>query len=218
MSIAYYPLPSIGIGRGPPRYAMYEPGIMSKEEYYEEEPYYGEEYEIYPEDKGEYIEGCENGECYRTTTSLDPEIMELSNAMQEGDLDENGVITADDVLQGPSGGWGGGVGNVLSPGLPQYLRNSLLPLDSWQKMETETEQEQDIALLEDELADTELKNKLDLEKLLGEKKAKISKWQMMMIAGGVTTLIAISVFIYKRATKRKSRSTATAAPSPPPAG
>lgn len=204
MSLVYYPLPSIGAGgRGPPRYAMYEPNMSEKEEFIDSEEYYPEE-------------DCANGECYRTlATSTGSDIMELGGGM-EGDLDDNGVITADDVLRGPSGGWGGGVGNVLSPGLPQYLRNSLLPLDSWQKMETQTEEEQDIAALEDALADTELKNKLDMEKMLGEKKAKITKWHMMMIAGGVTTLIAISVFIYKRATKRKARAATT--PSPPPAG
>jgi hypothetical protein len=77
MSIVYYPLPAIGVSRGPPRYAMYEPN-MSKEEYIDEE--YPEDEEFYPEEE---IAGCENGECYRTLggEEYDPEIMELSNEM-----------------------------------------------------------------------------------------------------------------------------------------
>ena len=152
-------------------------------------------------------EDCLNGECYRTLTSMsdnDSEIMELSNAIAEGDIDADGVITERDVLRGPSGPWGAGVGNVMSPGLPQYLRNSLLPLDSWQKMETQTEEEQDIAALEDALADIELKSKLGDD---DTKKAKITKWHMMMIAGTVVTLISIIVFVYKRIvgkTRRKA--------------
>lgn len=204
--------------------------MSTKEEFLDDEEFYDEggeeeffDAELEGRDKGDYTpeeytsEDCLNGECYRTLTSMsdDPEIMELSDAIAEGDLDENGVITADDVLQGPSGGWGGGVGNVLSPGLPQYLRNSLLPLDSWQKMETQSEEEEEISALEEALADTELKRKLSLD---DKKKAKITKWHMMMIAGTVVTLISIIVFVYKRIGKTRKATTAAAprAPSPPP--
>jgi hypothetical protein len=168
MSIAYYPLPAIGVSRGPPRYAMYEPN-MSEEEYYEEEPLDGEEEEEY-----------------------DPE-MEYA----EGDLDENGTITADDVLQGGGGGFGGGFGNALAPALPEYLRNSMMPLDSWQSFEGDKETEREVKALEDQLTDIELQSEIDLKKEK-ESKFKLSKWHIMMIAGIATTLIAILFLIMKR--------------------
>lgn len=185
MSIVYYPLPAIGVSRGPPRYAMYEPNMS--EEYFDEEP---EEYMI---EDDFYID--------------DPEIMELSNAMasgefQEGDLDENGIINEHDVLRGPSGGWGGGVGNVIGAGLPAYFRNSLMPLDSWQSHDKLTDELQEIAALEEELANTNLQSKLDLENALEEGKTKITKWHIMIISGTITSLIATVMLIYRRVGKK----------------
>ena len=86
-------------------------------------------------------------------------------------------------------------GNVLSPALPTYLRNSLLPLDTWQTLETETEQEQAIADLEAQLqsAKADADAQLELEK----KRSKITKWHMLTIGGITVTLIAIIYLIYR---------------------
>ncbi len=143
---------------------------MSEEEYYEEEePLDGEE---------EYIEGGDI-------------------PFEEGDLDESGNITADDVLQGGGGGFGGGFGNALAPALPEYLRNSLMPLDSWQSFEGDKETERQVKALEDQLTDIELQSAIDLKKAK-ESKFKLSKWHIMMIAGIATTLVAILFLIMKR--------------------
>lgn len=87
-------------------------------------------------------------------------------------------------------------GNVLSPALPEYLRNALLPLDTWQRFETEREQEEEIMNLEDGLQKAEADARAQLKK--EEQANKISKWNLISIAGVTITLIAVVYFIYKR--------------------
>lgn len=87
-------------------------------------------------------------------------------------------------------------GNVLSPGLPEYLRNSLMSLDTYQGMETEREQEDEVRNLEQQLAMAESDAAAQLK--AEERKNKLSKWHFVGIAGVAITLIAIVYFIYKR--------------------
>ena len=165
---------------------------MSEEEYYDEEPLDEEDEEEYDPEIME-VEEEMNGD----GGEEEEEYIEAEAEAEEGDLDENGVITADDVLQGGGGGFGGGFGNALAPALPEYLRNSLMPLDSWQEFEGDKETEREVRSLEDQLSDIELKSKINLEEE-NEGKLKLSKWHIMMIAGIATTLIAILFFIMKR--------------------
>ena len=156
----------------------------------EDELYEDEEYGEDPESYGEEV--------------YDPDIFETAAEGEEedggaGPLEEGLYPTmADDVLRGPSGGFGGGIGNVLSPGLPSYLRNSLMSLDAYQQKEKQSDEQSEIAALEEDLANTELMNKLELEKTLGEGKAKITKWHIMIISGVITTLIAIVTLVWRR--------------------
>jgi len=97
----------------------------------------------------------------------------------------------DDIIAELEGGEG--VGNVQDPILSRNLRNSLLSLDSWQHVEREADKELEISALQDELASTSAQ--LEESSSAG---IELSKWQIGMIAGVIITLIAISVFIFKR--------------------
>jgi hypothetical protein len=87
-------------------------------------------------------------------------------------------------------------GNVLSPALPEYLRNSLLSLDTWQAMETEREQEDEIRNLEQQLAMAEADATAQLKAV--ENEGKLKKWDLIGITGVAITLIAIIYLIHKR--------------------
>ena len=87
-----------------------------------------------------------------------------------------------------------GVGNVQNPVLSKNLRNSLISLDGWQHVENEADKELQIAALEDELAT--LNTQFEEEAVSGN--IILDKWQLGMIIGVAVTLIAISIFIFKR--------------------
>lgn len=89
-------------------------------------------------------------------------------------------------------------GNVLSPGLPFYLRNSLLDLDTYQTKAGELQSEADLQALQEELAVAQKEQERvasEQEKLM---ESKLGKWEYMTLGGvGLVTTALIYYFLKK---------------------
>jgi hypothetical protein len=89
-------------------------------------------------------------------------------------------------------------GNVLSPGLPFYLRNSLLDLDTYQNKASALEEEANLQMLQEELATAAAEAQKQAEALAKEeeKKNKLGIWEIMTFSGVGLAATAIVMYVW----------------------